>query len=362
MKIQEIEIVAFRGIKNLKLTPQGENLVIWGPNGTGKSGVVHAVDFLLTGTISHLEGKGTKGMSLKKHAPHIDKKPEDAYVKAIIALPDIAEPVQILRRVSNPDILETEVENCEALNLALDIARRGQHVLARRQILQYITSPPLDRAKQIQTLLNISEIESIRTNFTRISGLATKEVDKGRAALDAAKRNIMVSMGETSYEVQKILQKVNESRAVLGGGPLDELKSESLKSGLKEQKRTSPNDSNSMRTELYINTLVKYDLGDIPSIEDSLRNLLLKIMANEVLLRDLEREKLITLGLNFLNSDEEQHCPLCDTNWEKGELRKYLSSKLETAKEAKVLRENLMEHANTLSKKVRNYLAPSGCD
>ena len=54
MKLMELEIVNFRGIKNLQIKPQGKNFLIWGPNGSGKSAVVDSIDFLLTGDISRM--------------------------------------------------------------------------------------------------------------------------------------------------------------------------------------------------------------------------------------------------------------------------------------------------------------------
>ena len=72
IKLIEVYIEEFRGIKKLTLHPNGENFVIHGPNGSGKSGVVDAIDFGLTGDISRLAGKGTGSLSLKTHGPHVD--------------------------------------------------------------------------------------------------------------------------------------------------------------------------------------------------------------------------------------------------------------------------------------------------
>lgn len=47
MRIQELEICNFRGIKELKLEPKGKNFLISGPNGSGKSAIVDAVDLSL---------------------------------------------------------------------------------------------------------------------------------------------------------------------------------------------------------------------------------------------------------------------------------------------------------------------------
>ena len=39
MRLLELEIHNVRGITHLRLSPQGENLVIYGPKGSGKSAV-----------------------------------------------------------------------------------------------------------------------------------------------------------------------------------------------------------------------------------------------------------------------------------------------------------------------------------
>lgn len=63
MRIQELEVCNFRGIKKLKLDPNGRNFLISGPNGSGKSAIVDAVDFLLTGQVSRMTGPGPKTLN-----------------------------------------------------------------------------------------------------------------------------------------------------------------------------------------------------------------------------------------------------------------------------------------------------------
>ena len=45
IQIEKIEIVEFRGIRNLTLDLKRKSFGIAGPNGTGKSGVVDAIEF-----------------------------------------------------------------------------------------------------------------------------------------------------------------------------------------------------------------------------------------------------------------------------------------------------------------------------
>ena len=74
IQVEQITIKEFRGIRDLTLDLSGDNYSVCGPNGTGKSGIVDALEFALTGNISRLEGEGTGEVSIKKHAPHVDSR------------------------------------------------------------------------------------------------------------------------------------------------------------------------------------------------------------------------------------------------------------------------------------------------
>ena len=86
IQIEDIQIENFRGIRNLRLDLGSESFVIVGPNGTGKSGIVDALEFVLTGNVSRLGGRGSGELGLSSHAPHILSKenPENARVSATV--------------------------------------------------------------------------------------------------------------------------------------------------------------------------------------------------------------------------------------------------------------------------------------
>ena len=69
INIKQIRIQEFRGIRDLTLDMQGNNYAVYGPNGTGKSGVVDAIEFALTGNLSRLSGPGTGGINIIEHGP-----------------------------------------------------------------------------------------------------------------------------------------------------------------------------------------------------------------------------------------------------------------------------------------------------
>ena len=90
MRILTLEVTNIRGIKNINLSPNGQNVVVYGPNGTGKSAIVDAIDFLLTGKISRLTGEGSKVLDLKEHGCHIDSRDDlkKTVVKAKVKIGD----------------------------------------------------------------------------------------------------------------------------------------------------------------------------------------------------------------------------------------------------------------------------------
>jgi chromosome segregation ATPase len=101
--IDSLKIEEFRGVRKLELSFDRSNFAICGPNGTGKSGVVDALEFVLTGSISRLTGKGRGDLSVKDHGPHVDssKSPEKAVVTATVWIPSLQKPLTIERTVKN---------------------------------------------------------------------------------------------------------------------------------------------------------------------------------------------------------------------------------------------------------------------
>src|SRR5687767_12737196 len=88
ISIESITIKEFRGVRDLTLNFKEKNFSICGPNGTGKSGVVDALEFVLIGNVSRLSGEGMGDVSLREHGPHVDKRndPDKARVTVNIRI------------------------------------------------------------------------------------------------------------------------------------------------------------------------------------------------------------------------------------------------------------------------------------
>jgi AAA15 family ATPase/GTPase len=78
IKIKSVDVKAFRGIVDCSFNLNGKSLLVFGENGTGKSSITTAIEFLFTEGISSL--KGTQELNYKKHAPNLKSNEDDLRV------------------------------------------------------------------------------------------------------------------------------------------------------------------------------------------------------------------------------------------------------------------------------------------
>ena len=106
IRIKTIKIEEIRGIRELSLDLEGGNFGICGPYGTGKSGVVDAIEFCLTGNIARLAGQGAVELSVTGHAPHVDQRanPDKAKVTIRASIRTFGKGVTIKRSVKHREM------------------------------------------------------------------------------------------------------------------------------------------------------------------------------------------------------------------------------------------------------------------
>lgn len=360
MRLLEIEIQNVRGIRHLALKPNGDNFLVYGPNGCGKSAVVDSIDFLLTGRISRLTGKGTGGISLQEHGSHIDCEPTEAVVRALVQAPGVGAGVEIKRCVADPDTLQCDPGVADRLEQITRLARRGQHVLTRLDILRYITAEPGARARRIQQLLNLSGVEDVRTSLVKARNRLEGELKEAKRSVRSAKAAVNATLHEETYRQDAVLEAVNHNRATLGAEPIGALESSELKVGLGPltgvvrheglNVKLVAGDADNLRKARS----EQYE-AEIGATDDKLRALIGKIRSDARLSRVLSLRKLTELGIELI--DETGKCPLCDTSWPPGVLRENLEKRLAKAKVAAELGERVNDLADAIAGSADSLLA-----
>ncbi len=353
MRILELEISKIRGIKHAKLLPNKENLVVWGPNGSGKSAVVDAVDFLLTGKISRLGGEGTGGLTLKEHGPHIDHGPEEAFVAALIELTGQSAPLLVKRKMASPLKLEYPKEAAEFLEPVIELAKRGQHVLSRREILRFIAAEAGKRATDVQELLKLEELESIRKALQRVQTKGKNMIAAAQANLRDAEKAVQTTLGMVSaFNTDGVLSKVNELRRTLGAEAIEILSVDTIKTGIAAHKsvtQATTVDASLLQKDIEtLNRIVAESSPTVSVVDQELRKILQELRTDTPAFRNVQKFQLLKLGVSMIAEDGS--CPFCGKSWEPGKLKGHIESHIRQAEEINKKREKLTNSARKISK------------
>lgn len=333
IRIDKIEIREFRGIRELVLDLKGQNFAACGPNGTGKSGIVDAIEFALTGNISRLAGVGTGGLSVKAHGPHVDSrdKPEAASVTLDVTIPSLGnKKAQIRRTVKSagaPKITPAEKDVLAAFE-TVDI--HPEFVLSRRELIRYVLSEPGQRSKEVQSLLRLDDIEKLRGVLQKINNACTRDLPGFERAEKDAITNLLAALDAAELTKTSVVEAVNPRREILGLTPLTELDAKtSVKDGLTTAVVGTPGRVpkiqaaadlatlqealHALQTELFKQACATAALtaADLGKDADSLDG--------------LSREELLKSALALYDGTA---CPVCDTPFEPDAFTGHLNAKL----------------------------------
>lgn len=354
IRLKSLHVDEFRGVRDLTLDLAGKNYGICGPNGTGKSGVVDAIEFCLTGDVTRLSGEGTAEISVREHAPHVDQKdhPEKARVTLVADIPTLGKSVTITRNVKTPKKVDVTPDDGDVHAIVNDLQTHPEFALSRREIVKYIITPPGQRSTDVQTLLRLKHLEKLRKSLTTFSNNRKKRTDQDESARHSAEVDLRNALSLEKLDRKLVLEKVNERRKVLGLDELTELtKSTSFKDGLdaseeKEQEEKPAKPPLRKKTALtditaWQKAIAKGMPEELSTHVEAIKNSLKKLQDDEAALTLARRHGFIKTGLELVM---EEACPLCDTPWKSEELRGYLEQKLLSSQQTGELLKTLDDH------------------
>jgi len=363
IKLESAHIEEVRGIRKLDIDFQKGTFAISGPNGSGKSGVIDAIEFGLTGQIGRLTGRGTKGLSVAEHGPHVDKTkfPDAAFVELRVFLPTLGKSATITRKVSAPTKPKIVPADDDVKAALAGVAEHPEITLSRREILRFILIEPTRRSEEIQTILKLDEIGQTRgalnTAQNKLQTAQRTAAAQVQSSRDALLRHLQIS----TLRSDDLLEAVNKRRKVLGLPEIPELTSDTkLDAGLSAfANRPDFNKQSALRDLSSLSEaakgfpdLAKADAGAILSD-------LAKLEADPALLAALQRRSFVEKGLELVDGPE---CPLCDKPWEDEEhLRDHLKAKLAKSAEAQKIQEALLQKGTAVAQaaiRVAGLLGP----
>ena len=170
-KIKKIKIEAFRGIPELELQLNNNNLLLLGENGTGKSSIVDALELFFKGEVEHLEG--VQGLSTIKHAPHINFNKEDVSIELTFS----PGPHKIQRTLTCISPIP------EAIEEYFETANTGTFILKRNTILEFINSKPAEKFRAVGKIMGIDDLDEIELELMRTKEIIESKFDTVESSL-----------------------------------------------------------------------------------------------------------------------------------------------------------------------------------
>ena len=345
--VESITIEEFRGIRKRTLNFKGKNFVVCGPNGTGKSGVVDALEFGLTGNISRLSGRGTGEITLKDHAPHVDSRdnPEKAKVTLNLIIPSLNnKSVTIERNVKealNPKITPNTNEVIEIFKQLED---HPEFVLSRRELITYVLATPGNRSEEVQALLRLDQVGKLRSIFKTMLNSYGREAVDFKKVFAQTQDNLAQALEITELTTDKLLEAVNLRRAILGLSHIETLTNvTSLCDGLETSTKLVTPLKVDKRQALFdiknFQELVeKLYTTEMNSKYNDLKDKILELSKNHGATENISREKFLRTAITLITEDS---CPVCDTKWDIATLKEFIEKKLEKFDEATKIRISL---------------------
>jgi recombinational DNA repair ATPase RecF len=337
IRVESIKIEEFRGIRDLTLDFKGKNFAICGPNGTGKSGVVDALEFALTGNVSRLSGEGRGDMSLKQHAPHVDSrnKPEKARVTVKVSIPSLRKTVTIARSVKTPALPIVTPSDPAVLDVLRQVEAHPEIVLSRRELIRYVLATPGKRAEEVQALLHLDQVEQVRLGLQKIANNCEKQLPQLGTVAMQARDGFLRALEVTEFTKAKLLTAANARRAILGLPPLLDLtETTSLKDGMATPGPAKPQRIPKAQALADIQG-AREALAEMTSVPTTARVAevtadLTDLAGDPAVAADVSRETFYTTGMALIDAGA---CPFCDTIWELGELKRHVQAKIDHMKE-----------------------------
>ncbi|MGP8024394.1 MAG: AAA family ATPase [Methanobacterium sp.] len=340
MKINSIKISAFRGIPELlDLDLQGKSLLLLGENGTGKSSIIDAIEFFFTGKISHLKSKGP--LALKDHGPST-KNPNNSSVNLELNPGNYNATRTFNSSPSFPESLQDNVK----------LAKIGQFILRRSQILNLINTTPAERYKFISYIIGSDELEKVDTAMFQAKKYLAEDVKKIEGNIKKISEEIIELLKiQDSKNIIPTLNEFFENEGLKDITSIKEL--EDRENEINEMTKSSDNVLISALNNIF--TIIKEAPVIIGEIDQELSDSedykkLMKIYDQS----ELSLMKILKNSLEIIEKDTVS-CPLCENKVDGDKLIKNINERLNSLESLKENNNKLKLSLDHVKDKLRSF-------
>ena len=301
-----------------------------------------AIEFALTGNMSRLTGRGTSGVSIARHGPHVERRddPSGSAVELVLELLGTSETVTLSRGLSDSADLEISPDTPEIRAALAEVALHPEMVLSRREIIKFVVAEPGVRSKEIQALLRLDKVGSTRSTLKTVQNRTATLARQALKTHSDAVEDLCRHLDIPEFAADDLRAQVNSHRAVLGLPGLSAVDDQtSLSQGvIFSSDADSFNKTSALRDLDSFESLVASQFVTNKSA-DSISRVCNKLSEAPDLQALLAVRPFLEKGLSLVDSAE---CPLCDKLWTSlAELEEHLREKISASEAAQVLQKEL---------------------
>lgn len=359
MRLSSLEIREFRGIRCLDLDFSSDGILVYGPNGVGKSSIIQAIEFLLTGKVSNVTGSGTGRKSPTDDIHHREASPEECEITATFEEGGTA--VRVQRGLEDGDLTllsKSDGQNDENIPQSIRTLQAATesrlNFLTREDLLQFVDAPDSQRGEALNEMLRLDRIDQYRITLQRVVDDYKDKREQAETELEAARREFYDELETGAKEIiasgvppvasdTTALEVINTLRAEYDADSLDELGVVEFTDGITEPSQPSVHPLAHTKTVERLNeiaSLVDDFRDDIIEPYEELVNTIEELDSRPKLKRDIQAQNLIQQGQKLISDDTDQ-CPLCLEDWSDRDLVGLLEDRRQNATEAEHLRSHI---------------------
>ncbi len=341
-KIKKLHIKGIRGIKKeIELPLDGESILIYGDNGSGKSSITDAIEWFYKGSVEHLSNEeiGRGGIPALRNVNLAPS--EEAFVE--IEFSDNKLNCRKSIVTNNRGNLDTVFSNeSQEFKNYLEATRKNEHIMLRNQELaRFVIGKKSEKLESLSKIIGFNVVTD-RKDKLRASLNKLKSEMEAKSFEDAKSR-------EQGYLLETLKQNVNSEVEFINAineliSPLPIRKLESLNDVNKTIDLIKQAEDGKITEEINFLIRIKDQLAALIPQLSNLKELHSKyiehyksISENIETLKNQEFELLLNAGVSLLRNGfvDEDECPLCLQNKNKDELLSEISERMDKLKKQK---------------------------
>ena len=326
LTIERLDVQGFRGIRRrASLLFDQKSVLLFGENGSGKSSFVDALERLLAGRVSTLDGRG--GLSSSRHGPHIRGDDHPQQISMVLANASRS----VIDLGTDPGTISSDAQ------AYLGIARENLFILRRKQLLDFVDSQPRDRYTLLRPFLRLDTVEgweaSLReTHHSLESSAQAMVLVESRARNDVAR--LIGTSDNAPLTPEQVLAAASRILASVQRAPVTSL----------DDARTSVADlADTIASFGDMELQARLATASIATTQLQETVASLDVTGCITALRDLREreaheahslyEAVLAEGALWITQESRDTCPLCEQPIVRGELIDRISERLGAAKD-----------------------------